>query len=662
MREFNLKTLMIAGLLVSQSVLARGPKAAPINFNDAGSNKTRLGRATHPKYKVKTKNPCEIAFVKLLNGKIPATATGNPAVNMWDERFLAENLLEDVLKVNDKAKRVEFLEDLIKLVHKDQIYVDNLSSVVNMMLKEGMLDFKDINRLFLQRSFNNASFFYSHTSKELSSKINIDPTKMAFIDDLINSSGLTKTLRKEYKNILMHSNRTAEELEFAIKNGMKLHNDMKHMEQFKKYMEFLDPAKPGKVKKGLKNIEKIYDFDFNHKWYTIEMLQGPDKQFLAQKSRLKSFEKKRYVELEADMKAQKKRPELYKELSDQLDNKRAGKPYSKKRIKELRSEIEKVKKNVDDVTLTKSQKNRLARHANGEKSIYRKMLNGCNSGDSKRLESAKKKFVRFKLGVGLVAMPTFYTIKNYDKMDTDPYWFERMGYEWAIGLAFTVVGNKIVTNSSTSFFRKYLEGYAKFSVLDGVNAYGYDALFGKHSYIRYFQQIYKGKDLEPSEIEKEFEKLKNSPTFEEDFAALMAYVEEKSKENNTKNFLDKHFNLSTYSSLDDEFRITQEDLETAEAQEVIMELLAERMYLQNMGNWPIFQTGNTGADRWSFYRVRNIIWDMKGLAVNLAIFQIMCREPLGKIGSWGLILALYFGDTMFSGDLTYGMRRDAINQ
>lgn len=247
-------------------------------------------------------------------------------------------------------------------------------------------------------------------------------------------------------------------------------------------------------------------------------------------------------------------------------------------------------------------------------------------------------------------------------MDTDPYWFERMGYEWAIGLAFTVVGNKIVTNSSTSFFRKYLEGYAKFSVLDGVNAYGYDALFGKHSYIRYFQQIYKGKDLEPSEIEKEFEKLKNSPTFEEDFAALMAYVEEKSKENNTKNFLDKHFNLSTYSSLDDEFRITQEDLETAEAQEVIMELLAERMYLQNMGNWPIFQTGNTGADRWSFYRVRNIIWDMKGLAVNLAIFQIMCREPLGKIGSWGLILALYFGDTMFSGDLTYGMRRDAINQ
>ena len=119
--------------------------------------------------------------------------------------------------------------------------------------------------------------------------------------------------------------------------------------------------------------------------------------------------------------------------------------------------------------------------------------------------------------------------------------------------------------------------------------------------------------------------------------------------------------IGAYSSLDDD-RITQEDLETEEGREMMMELLAERMYLQNMGNWPVFQTGNTGLDRWSFYRMRNIVWDMKGLALNIAIFQIMCREPLGKVGSWGLILGLVLGDQFFSGDLTYGMRRDAINQ
>ena len=109
-------------------------------------------------------------------------------------------------------------------------------------------------------------------------------------------------------------------------------------------------------------------------------------------------------------------------------------------------------------------------------------------------------------------------------------------------------------------------------------------------------------------------------------------------------------------------KITQEDLETAEGEEMMMELLAERMYLQNMGEWPIFQTGNKGADRWAFYRARNVVWDLKGIALNLAIFQIMCREPLGKVGSWGLILGLVLGDQFYSGDLSYGARREAINQ
>lgn len=663
MGRINYKTMLMATLMLSQTVLASGS-----SFSHTVPNNTRLGKANHPKYKVKAKNPCEIAFVKLLNGSLPATAKGNPALNMWDERFLAENLLDDVLKVNDKAGRIAFIEDLIKLVHKDQIFADNLSSVVNMMLKEGMLDFKDINRLFLKRSFESTSFFYSHSSRELSAKVNVDLSKITFIDDLINRSELTKTLRKEYRNILMHSNRTTEELEFALQNGMKLHNSRKHMEQFKKYIEFLDPAKPGKVKRGLQSIESIYDFNFNHKWYTMEMLQNPSKQFMAQKSRLNVFEAERLDELEKTFKAQKKYPELYQELADLEEARKfPGKSKIKwdpKRAKELRRKINKARNNVDDVNLTKAQKDRIARHANGERQVYRKMLNGCNSGDSKRLESAKKKFVRFKLAVGLGATPIFYSLKNWDKRETDPYWLERLGYEWAIGLAFTVVGNKIVTNSNTSFMRKYLEGYAKFSALDGISAYGYDALFGEKSYIRYFQALYKGKSLKelpPNEVEQEFEKLRNSPTFEEDFAALVNYVEERSKETNTMNVINDLFDLNKYSSLDTD-KITQEDLESEEAREAIMQMLAQRMYMENMGNWPIFQTGNPGLDRWSFYRVRNIIWDMKGLAVNLAIFQIMCRQPLGKIGSWGLILGLYFGDTMFSGDLTYGMRRDAINQ
>ena len=94
----------------------------------------------------------------------------------------------------------------------------------------------------------------------------------------------------------------------------------------------------------------------------------------------------------------------------------------------------------------------------------------------------------------------------------------------------------------------------------------------------------------------------------------------------------------------------------------MMELIAERIYLQGMGSWPMFQTGGKDTDRWAFYRARNLAWDLKGLALNLTIFQMMCREPFGKVGSWVAILGMVVGDSYLSGDLTYQYRRDAINQ
>lgn len=598
-------------------------------------------------------NPCEISFVKLLNGKLPAEVRGNAALNMWDERFNPELLLNDLKIMKTKEARLDFLKNLKKLVYKDQDYVDNISSVVNMMVKKKMIGLEDIRSIFLKENFGAAKFYYSKTAKELTGKLNIDESKLSVVKEIVADQSLSKTIQKEYSDILLFSNRTAEELEVAVKSGMKLRSDAKSLQQFKEYMEFLDLAKPKKALKGLKEVEKIYDFNFKHSALTIDAINPPHKQFLAQKSRLRSFEEKRLREIEKNLKMQMD-DDLIKEMNEIRNREKMGLKVDKARKKELESKI-------DDIELNKGLKKRALNQAKGERRIYRKLMNGCNSGDSKRLASAKKKFAKFKIALALGGTPLFYWMKNKDKIDKDPYWYERLGYEWAVGLAFTFIGNKIVTNSNTSFWRKYLEGYAKFSALDGVSALGYDALFGKNSYIRYFQQIYKGKDLPPSEIEEEFEKLKNSPTFEEDIKGLMAYLNERASDNNVKNFLDNHLNLGAYSSLEDE-RITQEDLETEEGREMMMELLAERMYLQNMGNWPVFQTGNTGLDRWSFYRMRNIVWDMKGLALNIAIFQIMCREPLGKVGSWGLILGLVLGDQFFSGDITYGMRRDAINQ
>jgi hypothetical protein len=598
--------------------------------------------------------PCEINFVKFLSGKLPAEVSGNTAVNLWDELFDADLLVDSISKMPKKSSQVMTIKELTRFVSKDKVFTQNLSDVVTKLHQKKILTYKEIEAMFLRDNFDNARFFWSHKTKTLTSQIDIDQSKIDLVERIIRDSRLPKNKAKEYRNILLQSNRTTDEINLALKNGMKLHNSNEHLDQFRKYIEFLDDAQKHKVKKGLKRIEDIYDFNFQHRITTLDPILPPHKQFLAQKSRLNSFEQRRYKKILKQYKL-KEQNKITKEIDELAAREARGEVVSL-------AEKRRLMKKLDDTELPAALRKRAKRQAAGERSIYRKMLNGCNSGSSPRLASAAKKFSRFKFGLAMTSIPTFYLMKNWDKKDEDPHFWEKLGYEMFIGITFTFVANKLITNSQTSFLRKYVEGYVKFGTLDAVfNGFGYDQLFGAHAHIRHLQKLYRP-DVPESKIEEELKKLTESPTFEEDVKELIDYLEAKSKEHNLKNTLNKWFNTGAYNSLDDDFRITREDLESEEAREALMELVAERLYLQNMGEWPIFQSGNHGADRWLFFRGRNVLWDLKGIALNLAMFQIMCREPFGKIGSWAAVIAMALGDQMFSGNLTYGLRREAINQ
>lgn len=719
-------------------------------------------------------SPCSLNFIKLLDGKIPATVMGQADTGLWSDAFNARSYLDDIMDTqgfDQAAKRVQYLEDLSKFTHKDEIFVRNVSELANLMEKKGMVSADDLKRIFIKRDFSYAKFTWSHRENKMLASLNIDPAKASAIDGMISQAQLGKEIGREYRQILRNSEVTYRDLKFASQYGMTLKGDAASLERFRQYIEFLDGyagKKFGraKIRTGLKHIEDIYG-DYNPKWYDVskwfrphkkflaqtpetlnrqsaiesfikeqnglsrelkekyraalersglsqeeiefaqkqgivlrddlksferfqeylvymDYLPGfrvkkalknswkiytyaddvkfyipseilpPHKQFMAQRRKVMKYEAKQADILERDYKMQKVK-ELTDELDEILEAKRAGKYFDEDRIAQ-------IKKEIDGVELSKAQRKSIRGQAKAKASIFRRLMNGCNGGGSARLASAKRKFKRLKLALAIGGTPTFYLMKNWDKKDEDPYFWERLGQEMAMGLFFTLIANKIVTNTDKSFWGRYLEGYVKFSALDILSAGSYDLLFGEKAYIRYFQQIYNGGVLTPTRAEEELEKLRASPTFEEDVKEMMAYMEEMAKKKNFKNILDKHFNLSAYSSLDDEFKITQEDLESEEAREVMLELMAEKIYLENMGDWPVFQTGNRGLDRWTFYRGRNVLTDLKGMALNIAMFEIMCRQPLGKIGSWGLILGLVMGDWMYSGKLTSSMRREAINQ
>ncbi len=580
-------------------------------------------------FKPKSLNPCEASFASFLNDKLPSHIIDTPTLNMWDPRFNAIEFVDNFKVLATKKEKLKALADLKSLVSKDQDLVNSISDISNELVKRKMLTRNELKSILLDNTdTSKARFYFSNTTKKFIGKIEVNPDKKAFVDQFLSSQDISKSLKKEYSDILMFSSRTVEEFEYAVSKGLSLRGDKKSLKQFKEYLDFLDAAKPSQMKKAFKNIDEIYDFNYRHNAisYSSSSLLNPRKRFLIQKSRVRSYEGRRI-----------------KQIEKKLAKTNSGKP------------------------LTKQHKQRALRQAKGESLVFGRLLNGCNGKGGKTLKTAAKKFSRFKLGLALTATPTFYYLKNSDKLDKksenfDRYWFERLGYEMGLSLIFTAVGNKIFTSTSTSFWGKYFKGYINFGALDAVSAYGYDAMFGSKGYGAILQQFYRS-DL-PGEkatpLESEYNKLVNSEHFDKDIKEMYAFLEKRSKDINLKNKLNKYFNLYTYKSGDDKDRITQEDLETEEGREVLMELLAEKMYAENMGQWEMFQSGNTGADRWLFYRARNSFWDIKGLISNLAIFQIMCRMPLGK-ASWGLILGIVVANEMLSGP-TYEYRREAINQ
>lgn len=518
-------------------------------------------------------------------------------------------------------------------------------------LRLGLKHIEDIYAEHNPKSFDVMSWIRPHQRFMRSSPETMN--REAAIRKLVRDSKLSSDMALEYEAAIRQSMLTHEHLEYALEIGVKLRSDMASLERFKEYLVYLDYLPDYRLKKALTHIDKIYAYGDDARFFVPSAALPPHKQFISQRYKIREYRQRRLKAIETEIKLEENQ-KLATRLDELIEKQRGGEAVVE--------EINRVRSQIASQEISPVLKARALTRAKTEASIFRKLVNGCNGGGSARLASAKKKFKRFKLALSLGGTPFFYLTRNWDKKDEDPYFWEKLGQEMAISIIFTVVGNRIVTNTNQSFWKRYLSGYLQYTLLDIPTTYSYDFLFGDKAYIRFVQQVYGAGEVPQNLVERELDKLKASPTFDDDIKELLAFLEEHSKMKNTKNLLDELFNLSAYSSLDDEFRITQEDLETEEAREVMLELLAEKLYLANMGDWPIFQTGNRGMDRWGFYRTRAIAWDVKSLALNLAIFELMCREPFGKVGSWGAVLSLVVADWMISGKVTYNWRREAINQ
>ena len=270
---------------------------------------------------------------------------------------------------------------------KTNVFNRNISELVTLAYKEKLIKFNFLKKFFLDIEFEHATFYFSKIKEELTSQVNVDTVKVEYLKKIIKEKNLSEYYEEEYLRTLIQSNRSHDELVYAFENGMKLHQSNLDLVQFKKYIEYVDNLKIHRVKKALKNINEIYDYSTIRTFLPFNPFSSPHKQFLAQAGRLRKFKTRRIIEIERGLKLQQKNG-VVQEIDDVIRKEANG------TIVKLKEKLG-LKKKIDKMAISDSLRKRAILQAKHETNIYRKMLNGCNSGSSQRLESAAKKIHTF---------------------------------------------------------------------------------------------------------------------------------------------------------------------------------------------------------------------------------------------------------------------------
>lgn len=563
---------------------------------------------------------CELPFYPNVSKLLNANQSEDLYLQLWTSEFDLNSFTKNFLTGKSTKKQFRVLEELIEQLDRDPIYGKNVANILSNQIKNNSELSIQILRLLNEKKFNFYKMVFEPANSTFVYRQIISKKKTRLIDKLISSKKLNKSMRDKYKRLLKESNLSESEIVDLMNTNWNPTANMRDFEQFADFLEFIKKLDDNMKKSAIADLNKIFNYNFKPlQPVLLDGIRSPINQFLSQQYRVQQRLQDRIKELE-----------------------KIASAGNSKMVPKVRASI--------------------ANQAGQEMKIFKRFLNSCGSGSTTRIASARKKFTRFKFGLFLTLTPTFYIYKNHDKIGSDPYFWHKLGHEMLIGMLFTMVSNRIFTNTGTTFWSKYFTGLRNFAIIGATDVALYDYFYGSNDMARYINAFLSGKNVDKSQLEKQFDELKNDPEFEKKVAELIAYAKEREKDNNLKNFLNKHINLDFYSSEKYPEKITQEDLEGPEAQEFIMQLLAEKIYAENMGNHPVFQSGSHGADRWLFYNSRNVLFDLKALILNAAIFQMMCTQPFGKAGTWGAIISLVVTDSYISNKATYGFRRDWINQ
>jgi hypothetical protein len=276
----------------------------------------------------------------------------------------------------------------------------------------------------------------------------------------------------------------------------------------------------------------------------------------------------------------------------------------------------------------------------------------CSTGaPSAAMNSAKAKFTKYSLGVGLTSTLGNYALNHYNEVK-DKTWFQRLGFEMVMSAIGSYTGSKVVTSDKGGKL-------AKIVVSNLVS-------MGTNSIEAGFYSYFFSDDKEKAAAN--MERIKKSPHLKEDLKELEKYLESRKDieetSDNLVRFSSKYFSIITGKppqeiTLKEIESIDENKLKDPVIQEKLFDLMADKAYSDGAGHMKL---GSKAVDRVSY----NTLWNLGAVPLNLGIqlvaFKAVCLLQDKPAQAMSLFAAIQLSRQYGTGYFYYRWRKQGINQ
>lgn len=272
--------------------------------------------------------------------------------------------------------------------------------------------------------------------------------------------------------------------------------------------------------------------------------------------------------------------------------------------------------------------------AKNQRKIYEHLYHSCaNKETNTNMQIASRKLNMIKQVISNASSILGYTTANWNK-EKNLDWFSRLGYEIGMTTATGFISATVNRKKYDDIFKQSLANYTTYGVIDIVDTNLYNFVFNNNS-----------------KIEEQFNQIKNSPDWKNDISDLEQFLKNSNIENHFYQRMTSYFGNSD-QDLD---KITLKDLESEEVKELILEMIALKLYEESQDG-AIIQTGSSPLDYYTYNRIFGVIAAPKAVLLGNYLTKVLCMSKLNPTLAYFQVLSLYTLDSILTDQLYYNGR------